>query len=386
MNTRMNTIRPPETESLASYEIEEKQENKIKATLKRYATEFRQFVILTVKSSAFNWFIMVIIFLNATTISMETSYLKDTIPLFFLLTNQIFLGIYLMEFLIKLYAEPLGYWKSYYNIFDFIIFIIAIIDSIFLYLNLGQNELALLQVVKALIPLRTLRLISLSQGLQLLVKSLVKTIKSFAFNLLLLLLTFMFIFALIGYYLFGYETNGDETNWGNLGRSLLTLFTYMTVDGWLPIQKELTAHGFVGSEIFTVIFIFLGHYIFTNLFVGVLIANIHLTTTKFKAQKMTEKRALIQSKKKAVIDKQHKDVMEMLKKQRENNYMTLNEMTKEFEKSLRHDDFTYTTDLCTTVTWIETMLASLKHLENSKHKCHQIQFEIAEVLAEMKGT
>ena len=53
-----------------------------------------------------------------------------------------------MEFLIKLYAEPLGYWKSYYNIFDFIIFIIAIIDSIFLYLNLGQNELALLQVVK----------------------------------------------------------------------------------------------------------------------------------------------------------------------------------------------------------------------------------------------
>ena len=48
--------------------------------------------------------------------------------------------------------------------------------------------------------------------------------------------------------------------------------------------------------------------------------------------------------------------------------MTLNEMTKEFEKSLRHDDFTYTTDLCTTVTWIETMLASLKHLEKRKHK------------------
>ena len=38
------------------------------------------------------------------------------------------------------------------------------------------------------------------------------------------------------------------------------------------MQEELTARGFVGSEVFTVIFIILGHYIFTNLFIGVIIA------------------------------------------------------------------------------------------------------------------
>lgn len=43
-------------------------------------------------------------------------------------------------------------------------------------------------------------------------------------------------------------------------------------------------------------------------------------------------------------------------------------MTKEFQKTLRHDDFTITTDLCTSVTWMETMVASLAHLRNSKHR------------------
>lgn len=38
------------------------------------------------------------------------------------------------------------------------------------------------------------------------------------------------------------------------------------------MQEELTTRGFVGSEVFTVIFIILGHYIFTNLFIGVIIA------------------------------------------------------------------------------------------------------------------
>ena len=38
----------------------------------------------------------------------------------------------------------------------------------------------------------------------------------------------MFIFAIFGYYLFGYP-GGDEENWGNLGVALLTLFSFVTV-------------------------------------------------------------------------------------------------------------------------------------------------------------
>ena len=39
-------------------------------------------------------------------------------------------------------------------------------------------------------------------------------------------------------------------------------------------------------------------------------------------------------------------------------------MTEEFQKTLRHDDFTYSTDLCTTVPRMDTMVTSLTHLES----------------------
>ena len=41
------------------------------------------------------------------------------------------------------------------------------------------------------------------------------------------------------------------------------------VDGWTEIQQDLEKH--TGSQWFTVIFIFLGHFIFTNLFIGIII-------------------------------------------------------------------------------------------------------------------
>ena len=46
---------------------------------------------------------------------------------------------------------------------------------------------------------------------------------------------------------------------------------HIQADGWTDLQNELLAHGFSGSEFFTIIFLFLGHFIFTNLFIGVVI-------------------------------------------------------------------------------------------------------------------
>ncbi len=52
-------------------------------------------------------------------------------------------------------------------------------------------------------------------------------------------------------------------------------------------------------------------------------------------------------------------------------------MTEEFQKTLRHDDFIYTTDLCTTIPWMETMVTSLTHLESSKYRyCYYYYFII----------
>ena len=40
----------------------------------------------------------------------------------------------------------------------------------------------------------------------------------------------MAFFAVVGYYIFGYEEEtGDKENWGTLSTAMLTLFTFVTV-------------------------------------------------------------------------------------------------------------------------------------------------------------
>jgi len=49
-------------------------------------------------------------------------------------------------------------------------------------------------------------------------------------NVVILLTMLMAFFAVVGYYMFGYEDNAsDKEHWGNLSTAMLTLFTYVTV-------------------------------------------------------------------------------------------------------------------------------------------------------------
>ena len=48
----------------------------------------------------------------------------------------------------QVYAEPLGYWKNYYNLFDFIVLVISVLQSILTALNFGQTGLTVLKVVR----------------------------------------------------------------------------------------------------------------------------------------------------------------------------------------------------------------------------------------------
>ena len=58
---------------------------------------------IPLQTNAFNILILVVIFLNAITIAMETTSLSVTIPLFFAASDNIFLGIYLLEFIVKVF-------------------------------------------------------------------------------------------------------------------------------------------------------------------------------------------------------------------------------------------------------------------------------------------
>ena len=64
--------------------------------------------------------------------------------------DELFLAIYTMEFLMKLYAEPRGYWKSSYNRFDFSILALSYVQVIMDELNVGDKILTPLRLLRGL--------------------------------------------------------------------------------------------------------------------------------------------------------------------------------------------------------------------------------------------
>lgn len=54
-----------------------------------------------IQTMSFNVFILGTILLNAITIAMETTTLSETVPLFFVATDNVFLAIYILEFVLK---------------------------------------------------------------------------------------------------------------------------------------------------------------------------------------------------------------------------------------------------------------------------------------------
>lgn len=97
---------------------------------------------------------------------METTELSETIPVFFIVTDNIFLAVFIVEFLLKVYylnvnslnslllpqvyAEPIGYWKNNYNVFDFTVLIFTVAQFILIALDLGPAGITVLRVVRGI--------------------------------------------------------------------------------------------------------------------------------------------------------------------------------------------------------------------------------------------
>ena len=103
----------------------------------------------------FNAFVMLIILINSLVVGLETieDLKKNNADVFFTL-NTIFLVIYTIEFFLKIYAEPKGYWKSSYNIFDFTVlalsYVQVLLDNLRV-LEVDEGSLKILRLLRGCI-------------------------------------------------------------------------------------------------------------------------------------------------------------------------------------------------------------------------------------------
>ena len=213
-----------------------------------------------VQSNLFEFFIIGVILVNAALLGLGTvADLERDYGHLLHLGNQVALGIFIAEALLKWLAlspRPLRYFKDGWNVFDFLVIVLALVPA--------TGQLAMIARVARL--LRVVRLITTIRDLRLIVTALVRCIPSVV-HVLLLMGIVVYIYAIMGYYLF-HENDPDA--WGSLSASILTLFNMLTLDDWAKIMyKAMELHPM--AWIYFVSYIVIGTFVVINLFIAIIV-------------------------------------------------------------------------------------------------------------------
>ncbi|KAK8724878.1 hypothetical protein OTU49_010957 [Cherax quadricarinatus] len=234
----------------------------------------------TVKQQWFYWFVIILVFLNTACVAAEhynqPKYLTD----FLYYAEFIFLGLFISEMLIKMYAlGPRMYFESSFNRFDCVVISGSIFEVVWSAFKSGSFGLS---VLRALRLLRIFKVTKYWSSLRNLVISLLSSMRSII-SLLFLLFLFILIFALLGMQLFGGSFNFPEetplANFNTFSIALLTVFQILTGEDWNEVMYQGiasqggTKSGMIYSLYFIILVIF-GNYTLLNVFLAIAVDNL----------------------------------------------------------------------------------------------------------------
>ncbi len=219
---------------------------------------WRQRLRAAVESPRVQNTIVALIVLNAITLGLETSeiVMRHAGPAL-LAIDQAILAVFVVEILLKLVGWDWRFFRSAWNVFDFVIVAIALVPAS------GPFS-----ILRALRVLRVLRLLGRVPRLRRLIESLLRALPSIGWVVFLLAMVF-YIFAVMGTELFG---DDHPDNFGSLARTLYTLFQVMTLESWSEsIARPIMADHPLAALYF-VVFIVITALTVLNLFIGVIVS------------------------------------------------------------------------------------------------------------------
>ena len=216
---------------------------------------------ILIESSRFQNAIMAVIVINAIIIGMETSpVLMERYGSILGALDQIAIGIFIIEILLKLFVYRLSFFKNGWNIFDFVIVAVALLPT-------GGS----LSVLRALRILRALRLVSTMPKMRKVVQGLFAAIPSMGTVIILLALVF-YIAAVMATKLFGSEF----PQWfGSIGASLYSLFQIMTLESWSMGIVRPIMEVYPWAWVFFVPFVLVTSFVVLNLFIAIIVNAMH---------------------------------------------------------------------------------------------------------------
>lgn len=211
-----------------------------------------------VESPPVQWFITVLIVINAIILGLETS---DTVMAAvgpaLLLADQIILAVFVVEIMLRIGYRRSRFFRDGWNVFDLAVVSIALAP-----ITPG------LSVLRALRVLRVLRLITVMPRLKMVVRALLSSLPGLGSIALLQSLIF-YVGAVISTKLFAERF----PEWfGTIGHSLYTLFQVMTLESWSMGIVRPVMEVYPLAWMFFVPFILIATFTMLNLFIAVIVS------------------------------------------------------------------------------------------------------------------
>ena len=198
-----------------------------------------------------------VILFNAIVLGLETSYAAMAVAgdlIVFL--DALCLSVFAIEIVLKIYARGPSFFRSGWNIFDFVIVAVALVPSV-------QG----LSVLRALRILRLLRIISVAPTLRRVVEGFISALPGMASVFLLMALIF-YIASVMATKLFG---SAFPQWFGSIPHSAYSLFQIMTLESWSMGIVRPVMETYPYAWTFFVPFILVTTFAVVNLVVGLIV-------------------------------------------------------------------------------------------------------------------
>ena len=215
-----------------------------------------------VDSEPFNLAIAGVIVVNAIVLGLETfPAVMESYSDLLVTINSVLYGIFVVELILRIASygrRPWDFFKSGWNVFDFIIIGGALIPG------LRDNA----QILRLLRLGRIVRLIRFLPDARVLIYSVVRSIPPLG-SIVVLTFLLVFVYGMLGWSLFG---EALPQSWGTVTRSMLTLFVLLTLENFPTYLEEASAVS-PWATVFFVSYVLIAAFVIFNLLIGIIISS-----------------------------------------------------------------------------------------------------------------
>jgi voltage-gated sodium channel len=212
-------------------------------------------------SALFRRIVIILIVVNAIIVGLDTyPQMHAAYGNILSLADRIILYVFSLELILRFLGSnpPVAFFRSGWNLFDLVIVGVSFLPSSQFF-----------TVARLFRILRALRTVSVLPDLQKVVTALLRSLPSLG-HILILLALLMYVYAAIGTSLFGEIA---PKYFSSLHQSVLTLFSVITLEGWIAVMDEVLPQ-MPGAWIYFVSFILFATFVAMNFFVGVIVNNL----------------------------------------------------------------------------------------------------------------